>query len=441
MGYTRGVIKQIAELETVFDTFAPESGDRRAREHRVERMRLFLSFLGNPEKAFRTYHIAGSKGKGSTASYLSAIITGYGRKCGLYTSPHLFSVRERFTLSGAFFSDSLYINTCNKLLEKTGSFIFPSSQGPEKPTTFEMYTAFAYILFKEAGCTDAVIETGLGGRLDATNTIESEAVFITEIELEHQDVLGKTIREIAKEKAGIIVSDAPVFASCHDEDAKSIMHEKAKEMGAPYYHIDDYVKSFHTETLQDGEHTSFSIGNTAYSLTLSMPTHAMAENAALALLGGSVLSLITDSGIRKLEKTQLPGRFEKRRIGESLIVIDTAHTPVSAAASCDAFCSIARQNPVLILGLVSGKDEEGIIKALFHPFTHIIITKPSSYRKSDPRGLLEKAARLFPEKDISLIENPDEALDSALSLSSDILITGSFYLASEMERLRKQYEP
>ena len=197
MGYTRGVIKQIAELETVFDTFAPESGDRRAREHRVERMKLFLSFLGNPEKAFRTYHIAGSKGKGSTASYLSAIITGYGRKCGLYTSPHLFSVRERFTLSGAFFSDSLYINTCNKLLEKTGSFIFPSSLGPEKPTTFEMYTAFAYILFKEAGCTDAVIETGLGGRLDATNTIESEAVFITEIELEHQDVLGKTIREIA----------------------------------------------------------------------------------------------------------------------------------------------------------------------------------------------------------------------------------------------------
>ena len=432
------MIETIEELETVFDSFSPEGGDKSARSHRLERMRSFLSFLGNPQDSFRTYHIAGSKGKGSTAAYLAALLSGCGVKCGLYTSPHLFSVRERFTLSGEFFSDDTYIAVCNELLEKVEKFSFPETLGPLKPTTFELYTAYGYMLFQQTGCDAAVIETGLGGRIDATNTITSDAVFITEIELEHQDVLGDTIGKIAREKAGIIRTDAPIFISCHSKEAEKIIRERASEMKAPVFSLSDSVRDFHTITSSDGEHTSFTIGERHFALTLSMPTHAMAENAALAILGAVHLSFITDEGLKRLEKTTLPGRFEKRRLDGKLIVIDTAHTPSSAAASRDAFTAISRPSPTLVLGLVSGKDEDGILRSLLTPFDTVIITKPSSYRKSDPEKLKRKAEELFPEKDIRLVPDPDKALDSALALSSDILITGSFYLVSEMERLRNK---
>ena len=118
MNYNRRVIRSIAELETVFDSFSPSLTERKTRDNRLERMKRLLAFLGNPEESFRTYHVAGSKGKGSTSAYLASLLTGYGRHCGLYTSPHLFTVRERFTLSGEFFADEMYINVCNKLLEK-----------------------------------------------------------------------------------------------------------------------------------------------------------------------------------------------------------------------------------------------------------------------------------------------------------------------------------
>ena len=166
IGYNQRVIDRIEELETAFSSFEPSTADGRTRERRLERMERLLSFLGNPERAYRTYHVAGSKGKGSTAAYLAALITGTGRKCGLYTSPHLFTVRERFTISGAFFPDRFYIDVCNEMLEAVSSFTLPPELGPEKPTVFEMYTAFGYMLFKESGCTDAVIETGLGGCSD-----------------------------------------------------------------------------------------------------------------------------------------------------------------------------------------------------------------------------------------------------------------------------------
>lgn len=441
IGYNQRVIDRIEELETAFSSFEPSTADGRTRERRLERMERLLSFLGNPERAYRTYHVAGSKGKGSTAAYLAALITGTGRKCGLYTSPHLFTVRERFTISGAFFPDRFYIDVCNEMLEAVSSFTLPPELGPEKPTVFEMYTAFGYMLFKESGCTDAVIETGLGGRLDATNTIRSDAVFITPIEMEHQDVLGPTIKAIATEKAGIITSSAPVFTSFQKEEAGEVFRNRSALMGAPLFPLEDHLGAFRAETTKEGEKTSFTIDGMPFSLTLSMSTKAMAYNAALALLGASKLSLLSSEGLRLMEKMQLPGRFERRIIDKRLVVIDTAHTKISAAHSAEAFRKISGDAPVLILALVSGKDEDGIIRSLLPHFSSVIITKPSSYRKSDPSRLAERARSLFPDKDIRLIENPDTALDSALALPSDILITGSFYLAGEMERLRKEYEP
>lgn len=431
------MIKNIENLENVFDSFAPSERNPGVRDRRLERMERLLSYLKNPEKEFRTYHIAGSKGKGSSGAYIASLLSGSGRKCGLYTSPHLFTIRERFTLCGEFFPDSLYIESCNELLDKISSFTLPSYLGPEKPTVFEIYTAYGYMLFKNSGCTDAVIETGLGGRLDATNTIKSEAVFLTPIELEHQDILGNTIEEIAGEKAGIITTNAPVFVSLQKDEAEKVFRKKANEMNAPLFMLKEHLDSFIAETTKDGEKTSFSIDGHEYSLLLRMSTEKMAENAALAILGADKLGFLTTEGLKQLENMTLPGRFEKRIIDGKLCVIDTAHTPASAAATREAFIRISGKCPTLIFSLISGKNEEEIMKELFPPFETIFITKPSDYKKSDPDELYERARNLFPDKRIFLQEDPNAALNSALSLPSDILITGSFYLACGLERIRK----
>ena len=171
-----------------------------------------------------------------------------------------------------------------------------------------------------------------------------------------------------------------------------------------------------------------------------MATEAMAENAALAVLGAARLGFLTDQGIMNLERMQLPGRFERRMIEGHLVVIDTAHTVNSVATTRDAFMKISSPDSVLIFGAVDGKDIEHMIRELFIPFRRIIISKPGSFKKSSPEKIFELAVSLFPEKDIEYIESPSVAFDSALTLSSDILITGSFYLAAEIERLRGENE-
>ena len=273
------MVRDIAQLETVFDSFCPSLPEARIRDNRLERMVRLLDLIGHPEESYKTYHTAGSKGKGTTSMYLASLLEGAGRRCGLYTSPHMYTIRERFMLPSGFFSDELYTETASKLLDLVSSFTLPEDLGSEKPTTFEMYTAYGYMLFREAGCTDAVIETGLGGRLDATNTITPEAVILTPIELEHTQVLGDTIAKIALEKAKIIRPGVPVFVSRQRKEAMDVFRKEAMENNATFFTFDDCIKSFSSETTKTGEKVSFSLNDRDYSLMLSMTTEAMAENA------------------------------------------------------------------------------------------------------------------------------------------------------------------
>ncbi len=427
----------IHALETVFDSFAPMQRDPNIRENRLDRMRLLLSHLGNPERSFRTYHIAGSKGKGSTSAYLAALLTGSGRKCGLYLSPHIYTIRERFTLSSQFFPDSLYLDTLSEFLDMVSSFHLPESLGARKPTTFEAYTAYGYMLFRNAGCTDAVIETGLGGRLDATNTIEPEAVLLTPIELEHTDVLGSTIREIAVEKSKIITEGTPVFSSAKDADARAVFMEEAMKMHSPIEFLDDAISGFSSRSSLDGERVRFKLLDNDFSLILRMSSLAMAENAALAILAASRLGLLTERGIQLLERTQLPGRFEKRWIDGTLVIIDGAHTARSMRYTLDTFMEIDEPaSSTLIFSAVEGKDVSHMLSMLIPEFGRIIITKPDEWKKSDPEGIFHQARAIAPDKDIEYIPDRNEALGKALGWKRSILIAGSFYLASGMEALR-----
>ena len=431
------MIRSAEELETIFDRYSPSIGNEAIRENRLERMERLLERLGNPERCFRTYHTAGSKGKGSTSAYLASLLSGSGRKTGLYLSPHMYTVRERFTLSALFFSDDLYIDTANELLEKTRSFSLPSSLGSPSPTTFEMYTAYGYMLFRNAGCTDAVIETGLGGRLDATNTITPEAVILTPIELEHTAILGDTIEKIAVEKSKILRGGVPTFVSRESDAARKVFEREAEAIGAPISFLEDRIRDLRSETDENGEKASFTIDGRSFSLSLSMATSAMAENAALAILAASRLGLLTERGIQLLERTQLPGRFEKRWIDGTLVVIDGAHTARSMRYTLDTFMEIDEPaSSTLIFSAVEGKDVSHMLSMLIPEFGRIIITKPDEWKKSDPEGIFHQARAIAPDKDIEYIPDRNEALGKALGWKRSILIAGSFYLASGMEALR-----
>lgn len=432
------MVGSIEELETLFDRYSPSVGNESIRENRLERMRLLLDLLGNPEKSFRCYHLAGSKGKGTTAAYLAALLTGSGRRTGLYLSPHMYTVRERFTLSASFFSDDLYIDTANELIGKSASLSLPESLGAPIPTTFEMYTAYGYLLFRNAGCTDAVIETGLGGRFDATNTIDPEAVILTPIELEHTAILGDTIRKIATEKSKIMRPGVPTFASRESDEARQVFEAEAENIGAPICFLEDLVGDIDSVTTMDGEKARFSIGGRHFSLDLSMTTKAMADNAALAVLAADSLGFLTERGLELLEKTVLPGRFEKMEIDGRTVVVDSAHTVNSARATADAFRTIASGRKALVYSSVEGKDIEHIISVLFPLFDKIVISTTGDYRKSDPDMIASISARLFPSLDITIERDRDKALEKALGSADSILVTGSFYLASGMARIREK---
>ena len=260
-------------------------------------------------------------------------------------------------------------------------------------------------------------------------------------------MIGPALRA-AREARGLSIEDIKVTTLMMVKQIEDLENDKFEDFSAPVY-TRGFIKLYARAVGLDPDPlvaeymATYGAGNSDNRqpvVPLEMATEAMAENAALAILGAERLSFLTEKGLENLERTQLPGRFERRMYGSRLVVIDTAHTEASAASARKAFMEIASPCPTLIFGLVRGKDALGIARTLLPPFSHVIISRPGTYRKSNPEELWEMARSLFPDKDIRLIEDPDEALGSALSIGSDILITGSFYLAGAMKELRKDNE-
>lgn len=431
------MINSLAQLSDFFDSYAPSFSDSQLRERRLERMERLLDRLGHPEQSYRTYHIAGSKGKGSTAAFLAALLEGAGRVTGLYTSPHFYTLSERFKLSSSFFPLDFYLEVADQLQTALKGFSLPEPLGVAVPTTFELYTAYGYLLFKEYGCTDAVIETGIGGRLDATNTLHPEAVLLTPIELEHTQVLGSDIPAIAGEKARIMRKGVPSFVSIQsDSRASDVFREEARLLGAPVFFLEDEMKGFQ---YSKGSF-SCSIRGKSYSLSLSMPTRRMAENAALVLLAGDSLSLVSRKGLSLMEEASLAGRFEQLEVDGHAVIVDAAHTVRSVTSSRDAFLERGPVSPGLVFAAVEGKDIEGMLSALLPSFETVVISSAGSFKKNDPEAVYRLCRKMFPEKRVYLEKDPDKALDLALSSSGDILVTGSFYLAPEMGKIRRAHE-
>ena len=415
------------------------------RGARVERMYLLLSHLGHPERDYKTIHIAGSKGKGSTALYISTLLKSANVKCGLYLSPHLRDYRERFTLSGSFFPTDFLIECARELKEKIDSFSLPPSLGSSKPSTFEMYTLYAYLLFSRSHCEQAVIETGIGGRLDATNTISSYAEVLTAVELEHRELLGNTIREIAIEKSKIIKPFSTVFIGKERGDAKEVFIKEAKEMNASYFTLDNELLNYQTKTTEKGEECTINFKDgSSYSLTLSMRGEVQVQNAALAILCAKKLGFFNgEESLRAIEKATLPGRFEMHSLKNKTVVLDVAHTKSSMDNTISSFNELFKEKKsrVCIFGAVAGKDTKGMLSSILSSFDNVIISKPGSFKKSNIEEIYKAACDLKrKEQSIFLLEDAAPAFAKALTLGSAILIAGSFYLAANFDEVIDGYK-
>ena len=407
------------------------------REYRLDRMRYLLDMFENPQNDLKIIHVAGSKGKGSTASAAAAVLAGLGYKTGLYTSPHLISYKERITHAGLFIGDSFLVEAGNRIRNRITDGAIPF---PDPPTTFELLTLYAFLLFRETGCQWAVIETGIGGRLDATNVAVPEASVITPIELEHSDILGDTIEKIASEKCGIIKKGIPVFVSPQKTSALEIIRKTSEEKSAPLYLLNDIIKISDVSVTRKGTDFVISENGEKYSASVNLPGIFQAYNASLAVLTvKEALGISWARGLKYIENIPLKGRIEiLKRDNKPDIVIDSSHTPDSAAMLADTLFNIYKENGVLIYGSVDGKDYNGMIRKLSPCFNDIIISKPGSFKKSSPEDVYIKLKKTFPGKNIILETDAEKALSAAENISAGkqyIAVTGSFYMASEIIKL------
>jgi len=436
------IFKSVDEAFSYIGSFInfERSKKQTIRDYRLDRMKQLLKHFGNPEKSFKSIHIAGSKGKGSTAMFLASALNTAGEKTGMYSSPHVSDYRERISMAGEFFDDTLYIETASEIVNGIKTFILDDATGSNEPTTFELLTLMAFIIFKKSKCTWAVIETGIGGRLDATNVITPVASVITHIEMEHADILGDTIEKITSEKAGIIKQGVPVFTGKQLEKPSEIISEKARSMNSSLIRLKDRIKNPKISVTSRGTEVLFKITDKYIHFNLTTIGTVQAENAFLAWL--VLLELLQpDNNVKKLlikgiNKAKLPGRFEIISKQSVNFVFDGAHTPISIKRLLESWKSIFNRKGILIFGSVADKNPSEMAKLLVPYFDKIIISTPGTFKESYPEEVFENFYKYC--DNVQLRKDPVEAYNTALKLSEGdipVLVTGSFYMVSEIRKL------
>lgn len=399
------------------------------REYRLDRMRDLLAAFGDPHHATRAIHVAGSKGKGSTCAFIQSVLSVAGFRVGGYYSPHVRSYRERYRIDPAP-DDRLVLELMHDIAEHVQSMM-----GSSEPTTFELLTLLAFLLFRRVGLDWVVLETGLGGRLDATNVVLPAASVITPIELEHTEYLGTTIAAIAGEKAGIIKPETPVFLSAQRPDAHAVFVERAARVSSPLW---DFATEVRDLTWQESG-CSFTIDNERFTAPLRLIGRHQAANAALA--AGVVRRLLPDLPRtvieRGLSEAWIPGRLEQRESGPRFF-LDGAHTADSVRAVAEAFGEVSTSPRILLFAISQGKDPLPMARILAPLFESIVVTRAGTFKPADPAV----AAAAFANLDVPChrMDNPADAVAHCRRLageSGSVLVTGSFYLvgavASELD--------
>ena len=367
----------------------------------LDRMRAVLRALGRPERAYPSIIVAGTNGKGSTSATLASILTTSGYKTGLYTSPHLVDLRERWMINGAMIEAAMLdssIEILRRASEKIGI----------TPTYFEALTLIAFIAFREVRCDLAVLEVGMGGRLDATNVVRPIAALITPIGLDHMEFLGTTLRKVAAEKAGVIHRGTIVLTTNSDPIALDVLRRRAKKFGDRLIVVHD-------------DHAT------------PLPGDFQRRNVALAVRAARelrpTLRRITSKSIeRGVVQTRWRGRLERINVHGKSIWIDGLHNAHAAAAVAPFIDKNVASPRLLVFGIMRDKDIEAVARILFSRFDRVIMTEPYPPRSANAEELAAVALRMNVES--AAEPQPARAFELAMrSPQRSVFIGGSLYLA------------
>jgi dihydrofolate synthase/folylpolyglutamate synthase len=408
-----------------------------ARTYRLDRMGLFLERFEQPQLSYRTIHIAGTKGKGSTATLLAHGLHAAGMRTGLYTSPHVTNYMERMEVLGHAPKVSTVIDLAGQIRLAVEELPQDTLEAMGPPNTFELLTLLAFCYFREMDCRYVVVETGIGGRLDATNLVIPELCLITPIELEHTDVLGDTLPVIAREKAGIFKAGKPVFSAPQQPEVKNELRQAAARVGCPILFLDEQMHSFQTHCTEEGTEVRFRLqDDLEISYTLSLIGEVQGENAALVhLTVQTSLPSILPTLAKGFAVARLPGRMEVIRQNPP-VVIDGAHTPRSVQKVLDTFTALFGTQGVLLFAAAAGKKIAEMAEILAPAFKDVVVTTPGSFRESDAAEVF----RAFKNRnqETTLIVDTAQALAHAQDLAGadrPLLVTGSFYLAGAVREI------
>jgi dihydrofolate synthase/folylpolyglutamate synthase len=407
----------------------------------LSREKRILAELGHPHKLFRSVHIAGTKGKGSTAAMLSHMLQGNHIKVGVYTSPHIVDVRERISVNGLMIPEA----TFGKVAGRVAAAIERAKIEP--PTYFEFLTAVAFQYFADQAVDVAIIETGLGGRLDATNVIKPEVCGITSISYDHMAVLGNTLEEIAGEKAGIFKEHVPVVSAPQPKGVKLVLKKAAERVKAPLLFAGDDIEfSYRFESSRSTGPQARICVTTATSHFDHLPVPLVGEhqaiNCGLAVglldqLKNRGFAIDNEAAIAGLSRVALEGRMELM-CTKPRVLADGAHNAASVEALMRAIGqNISYDSMVVIFGCCADKDVNGMLRLIQLGADKVIFTEIKSPRTALAKDLAARFAEVS-GKMAQVAHNLSEALEiaeKAISREDLICVTGSFHLVAEAKKL------
>lgn len=405
-------------------------------KHPPEHTRELLSRLGNPQEGIKIIHVAGTNGKGSVCAYLNAMLLAGGKKTGLFTSPHLVRINERFQINGEDVSDEQFLDAFLKVEKAAKEY---EAEGEGHPSYFETLFLMGMLIFKEAGVEYLVMETGLGGRLDATNVVEKPlACIITSISRDHTEYLGDTLEAIAGEKAGIIKAGVPVIYDASQPGPASVIAAKAKEMGSPAWPMEP---SFYEMKTQSREGITFTFaypGGEKAELVIPYVAKYQMMNASLAFYMMHILQDVHDIPknvlAEGLSKIKWPCRMEMAAPG---VIIDGAHNEDGIAQFVSTAGYFAKENEITILfTAVADKHYHEMIGEIcegIHP-SHVVATQIDGSRVV-PAEVLAEDFRKAGCTDVCAEPEIGAAYEKALEKkgSGMLFCVGSLYLAGELK--------